>query len=168
MQETISKLLFLFVSPAFATRSILLQSGDHVVEGGALLHEVVDLLADGAVGGERRVEAHHHAVQTVLKQPDAVRNLVLVAGRRRRGGRYPAGLKWSQRLEFPICYFTHVRVYSSGRVCGGGRGGRLQLALDLALQSPNLGVHLADGALLLVDGRDEVLLVDEAHFYKIH
>ena len=64
--------------------SLLLQSGDHVVEAGALLHEVVDLLADGAVGGERRVEVDHDAVQPVLEQADAVRHVVLVAGSRRR------------------------------------------------------------------------------------
>ena len=64
--------------------SLLLQSGDHVVETCALLHEVVDLLADGAVGGERRVEVDHDAVQPVLEQADAVRHVVLVAGSRRR------------------------------------------------------------------------------------
>ena len=67
--------------------SLFLQSGDHVVETGALLHEVVDLLADGAVGGQRRVEVDHDAVEAVLEQADAVRHVVLVPGRRRRGGR---------------------------------------------------------------------------------
>ena len=67
--------------------SLFLQSGDHVVETGALLHEVVDLLADGAVGGQRRVEVDHDAVEAVLEQADAVRHVVLVPGRRRRGRR---------------------------------------------------------------------------------
>ena len=67
--------------------SLFLQSGDHVVETGALLHEVVDLLADGAVGGQRRVEVDHDAVEAVLEQADAVRHVVLVPGRRRRRGR---------------------------------------------------------------------------------
>lgn len=72
--------------------SLLLQSGDHVVETCALLHEVVDLLADGAVGGERRVEVDHDAVEAVLEQPDAVRHVVLVAGSGRRRG-IATGLK---------------------------------------------------------------------------
>ena len=64
--------------PQFATvLSLLLQPGDHVVESGALLHEVVDLLADGAVGGERRVEVDHDAVQPVLQHADAVRHVAL-------------------------------------------------------------------------------------------
>ena len=72
--------------------SLFLQSGDHVVETGALLHEVVDLLADGAVGGQRRVEVDHDAVEAVLEQPDAVRHVVLVAGSGRRRG-IASGLK---------------------------------------------------------------------------
>ena len=74
-------------TPSILPDSLLLQSGDHVVEAGALLHEVVDLLADGAVAGERRVEVDHDAVEPVLQEADPLRHVVLVA----RRGRRPSG-----------------------------------------------------------------------------
>ena len=74
------------MTPSILPESLLLQSGDHVVEAGALLHEVVDLFADGAVAGERRVEVDHDAVEPVLQQADPLRHVGLVARHRRRPG----------------------------------------------------------------------------------
>ena len=58
---------------------LLLESGDHVVEGGALLDEVVDLLADGAVVAQRRVEVDHDAVEPVFEEDDALADVALFA-----------------------------------------------------------------------------------------
>lgn len=59
--------------------NFLLQFGDHVVESGSLLDQVVDLLPDVAVLGERSVEADHDAVQAILQEDDPLANVAFLA-----------------------------------------------------------------------------------------
>lgn len=125
---------------------LFLESGNHIVEGSALLDEMVDLLSDGAVVAQRGVEVDHDAVETILQEGDALTDIALL----------PVGCR------FATAAATATATASAGRGRGGrslgpvGRG--TALVGDLPLNALDLDVEVAGHELLLLDGSYEVLL----------